>query len=164
MHHCDDSWRRVTMTRRCIRAVFAAFLLISVFNAGRFENETTAPVDAPWLNVADNELVSSQLSATEDVNATADVDVTEAVSADENDSWNLLERVRVFSTMTTSYNWSARFDDRDRENTWTIVMAYTYWRGYFGSLSVQNGAAYITTAIEDYCTQNNNGLEHYYFE
>ena len=146
------------MTRRCIRVVFAAFSLIIAFQAGSFENVTTSLVDDQWLNVADTELVSSQISATEDV------DVTEAVSADENDSWNLLERVRVFSTMTTSYNWSARFDDRDRENTWTIVMAYTYWRGYFGSLSVQNGAAYITTAIEDYCTQNNNGLEHYYFE
>ena len=80
------------------------------------------------------------------------------------DEWHLLERVRVFSTMTTSYNWSARFDDRDRENTWTIVMAYTYWRGYFGSLSVQNGAVYITTAIEDYFARNHNGLESYYFE
>ena len=80
------------------------------------------------------------------------------------DVWNLLERIRLFNTMTTSYNWSARFDDRDRENTWTIVMAYTYWRGYFGSLSVQNGAVYITTAIEDYFARNHNGLEHYYFE
>ena len=116
------------------------------------------------LSVDGTELVSSQLSATEDVTTPDYVDVTEAVSAEANDSWHLLERVRVFSTMTTSYNWSARFDDRDRENTWTIVMAYTYWRGYFGSLSVQNGAVYITTAIEDYFARNHNGLESYYFE
>ena len=154
------------MTRRCIQAVFAAFLLISVFNAGRFENETTAPVDAPWLNVADNELVSSQLSATEDVNATADVDVTQAVRADENDSWHLLERVRVFSTMTTSYNWSARFDDRDRDKTLTVVFSYSYIAGYYSdTTNVKQAGGYVTAAIEDFCRRpGNNRLKDYYFE
>ena len=80
------------------------------------------------------------------------------------DEWRLLERVRVFSTMTTSYNWSARFDDRDRDKTLTIVMSYLYRPGFFGSMSIQNGASYLTAAIEDYCRQNNNGLEDYYFE
>ena len=81
------------------------------------------------------------------------------------DEWRLLERVRVFSTMTTSYNWSARFDDgRDRDKTFTIVMSYRYVRGFFGSMSIQNGASYLTAAIEDYCRQDNNGLKDYYFE
>ena len=80
------------------------------------------------------------------------------------EEWRLLERVRVFSTMTTSYNWSARFDDRDRDKTLTIVMSYLYRPGFFGSMSIQNGASYLTAAIEDYCRQDNNGLEDYYFE
>ena len=80
------------------------------------------------------------------------------------DEWRLLERVRVFSTMATSYNWSARFDDRDREKTLTIVMSYIYMPGFYGSMSIQNGASYLTAAIEDYCRQDNNGLEDYYFE
>ena len=80
------------------------------------------------------------------------------------DVWNLLERVRLFNTMTTSYNWSARFDDRDREKTLTIVMSYIYRPGSFGSVRIQNGASYLTAAIEDYCRQENNGLEDYYFE
>ena len=81
------------------------------------------------------------------------------------DEWRLLERVRVFSTMTTSYNWSARFDDdRDRDKTFTIVMSYIYAPGFYGSMSIQNGASYLTAAIEDYCRQENSGLEDYYFE
>ena len=80
------------------------------------------------------------------------------------DEWRLLERVRVFNTMTTSYNWSARFDDRDRDKTLTIVMSYIYMPGFYGSMSIQNGASYLTAAIEDYCRQDNNGLEDYYFE
>ena len=80
------------------------------------------------------------------------------------DEWRLLERIRLFNTMTTSYNWSARFDDRDRDKTFTIVMSYIYRPGSFGSVRIQNGASYLTAAIEDYCRQNNNGLEDYYFE
>ena len=80
------------------------------------------------------------------------------------DEWRLLERVRVFDTMTTSYNWSARFDGRDRDKTLTIAMSYLYRPGFFGSMSIQNGASYLTAAIEDYCRQENNGLEDYYFE
>ena len=80
------------------------------------------------------------------------------------DVWNLLERVRLFNTMTTSYNWSARFDDRDRDKTLTIVMSYIYMPGFYGSMSIQNGASYLTAAIEDYCRQDNNGLKDYYFE
>ena len=118
-----------------------------------FASTTTVTVDL-HIDVTDDVMAGS---TSPDTLPSSDV----TTSSDE---WHLLERVRVFSTMTTSYNWSARFDDRDRENTWTIVMAYTYWRGYFGSLSVQNGAVYITTAIEDYFARNNNGLEHYYFE
>ena len=142
------------MTRRCIRAVFAAFLLISVFNAGRLENVTKSLVDDQWLNVADAELVTSQLSATEDVDAV------------EADSWNLLERVRVFSTMTTSYNWSARFDGRDRDKTLTVVFSYWYVAGYYtGSYNVQQAGGYLTAAIEDFCRRpGNNRLKDYYFE
>ena len=184
MHHCDDSWRRVTMTRRCIQAVFAAFLIISVFQAGSFENVTTSLVNDQWLNVADTELLTSQISATEDVNATgdvnatedvnatgdvnatADVDVTEAVSAVETDSWKLLERVRLFSTMTTSYDWSARFDDRDREKTLTVVFSYRYIAGrYDGTINVKQAGGYLTAAIDDFCRRpGNNRLKDYYFE
>ena len=142
------------MTRRCIRAVFAAFLLISVFNAGRLENVTKSLVDDQWLNVADAELVTSQLSATEDVDAV------------EADSWNLLERVRVFSTMTTSYNWSARFDDRDRDKTLTVVFSYSYIAGYCSdTTNVKQAGGYVTAAIEDFCRRpGNNRLKDYYFE
>ena len=142
------------MTRRCIRAVFAAFLLISVFNAGRLENVTKSLVDDQWLNVADAELVTSQLSATEDVDAV------------EADSWNLLERVRVFSTMTTSYNWSARFDDRDRDKTLTVVFSYSYIAGYYSdTTNVKQAGGYVTAAIEDFCRRpGNNRLKDYYFE
>ena len=142
------------MTRRCIRAVFAAFLLISVFNAGRLENVTKSLVDDQWLNVADAELVTSQLSATEDVDAV------------EADSWNLLERVRVFSTMTTSYNWSARFDDRDRDKTLTVVFSYSYIAGYYSdTTNVKQAGGYVTAAIEDFCRRpGNNQLKDYYFK
>ena len=142
------------MTRRCIRAVFAAFLLISVFNAGRLENVTKSLVDDQWLNVADAELVTSQLSATEDVDAV------------EADSWNLLERVRVFSTMTTSYNWSARFDDRDRDKTLTVVFSYSYIAGYYSdTTNVKQAGGYVTAAIEDFFRRpGNNQLRDHYFE
>ena len=166
------------MTRHCSQAVFAAFLLISVFQAGSFENVTTSLVNDQWLNVADTELLTSLISATEDVNATgdvnatedvnatADVDVTEAVSAVETDSWKLLERVRLFSTMTTSYDWSARFDDRDREKTLTVVFSYRYIAGrYDGTINVKQAGGYLTAAIEDFCRRpGNNRLKDYYFE
>ena len=93
------------MTCRCIRAVFVAFLLISLFQATRFQQATTAQVHV------DGKMLSAAESA---------------------DSWKLLERVRVFSTMTTSYNWSARFDDdRDRDKTLTVVFSYSYIAGHY---------------------------------
>ena len=167
------------MTRRCSQAFFAAFLLISVFQAGRLENATTAQVDHQRLSVDSTDVVSSQLSATEDFTTTDYVDVTEAVYetrevtateeviAGKNDSWHLLKRVRVFSTMTTSYNWSARFEaDRDRDKTFTVVFPYWYVPGYYyDTLNVKQAGGYVTAAIEDFCRRlGNNRLKDYYFE
>ena len=160
------------MTRRCIQAVFVALLLGGVFQAARFENTTTAQVDDQRLSVADTELVTLELSATGDVKVTEAVSLTEEVNAtgevdaEETDSWRLLERVRVFSTMTTSYNWSARFDGRDRDKTLTVVFSYWYVAGYYtGSYNVQQAGGYVTAAIEDFCRRpGNNRLKDYYFE
>ena len=167
------------MTRRCSQAVFIALLLSSVFQAVRFENTTTAQVDDQLLSVDGTDVVSSQLSATDDVTTSHYIDVTEAVTvtqqvtatediiAEKNNSWNLLERVRVFSTMTTSYNWSARFEaDRDRDKTFTVVFPYWYVPGYYyDTLNVKQAGGYVTAAIEDFCRRpGNNRLKDYYFE
>ena len=81
------------------------------------------------------------------------------------DVWNLLERIRLFNTMTTSYNWSARFDgDRDRDKTFTIVISYRTKPNYFADLSFEQATVYLTTAIEDYFRRENGGLEDYFFE
>ena len=118
------------------------------------------------LSVDGTELVSSQLSATEDVTTPDYVDVTEAVSAEANDSWHLLERVRVFSTMTTSYNWSARFDNRDRKKTLTVVFSYSYIAGHYSdTTNVKQAGGYVTAAIEDFFRRpGNNQLRDHYFE
>ena len=148
------------MTCRCIRAVFVAFLLLSLFQATRFQQATTAQVDDKRFSAA--ELVSPppQFSTTEEVS------VTEVVGAEETYSWRLLERVRVFSTMTMSYNWSARFNDRDHEKTLTVVFSYSYIAGYHSdTINVKQAGGYVTAAIEDFCRRSGSHLlKDYYFE
>ena len=141
-------------------------LLSGKFQAARVENATKAQVDDEQLSGDDTELVSSQLSATEDVTTSDYVDVTEEVIAGKNYSWNLLKRVRVFSTMTTSYDWSARFNDRDRDKTFTVVFPHWYIAGfYYDTLNVKQAGGYVTAAIEDFCRRpGNNRLKDYYFE
>ena len=144
------------MLHRRAQAVFVVFVVLSraAFEAANLENTTTSHVDDDdeSLRIVDSELASP-------------ASIADSVHVAANDTWRRpVERVRLFNTMTTSYNWSARFDDRDRDKTLTIVMSYLYRPGFFGSMSIQNGASYLTAAIEDYCRQENNGLEDYYFE
>ena len=80
-----------------------------------------------------------------------------------NGTWNLLERVRVFDTFHYSYNWSSRFDDRDPDFLFTIVLSMTYSDSYTGSLSFQASGSPITSAMEDFFTKQSY-LEDYYFE
>ena len=144
------------MLHRRAQAVFVVFVVLSraAFEAANLENTTTSHVDDDdeSLRIVDSELASP-------------ASIADSVHVAANDTWRRpVERVRLFNTMTTSYNWSARFDDRDRDKTFTIVMSYRTKPNYFADLSFEQATVYLTTAIEDYYRRENGGLEDYFFE
>ena len=132
-----------------------------------FTDRLTSPVPINVTSVFGPDLstAASPLALTSPVA----VDVTsmselDSRTAEQPIDFNLQDRVRIYLTPETSYNWSRRFDDRDSSKTFTVALATKYRRDFYLSLSIQQSVGAVMLALEEFLRQEQHQLKDYFFE
>ena len=108
-----------------------------------------------------------------DVTATSDVkfvttDLLPNPSQTDSPSWdvqstNFNDRLRIYNTAQYSYNWSSRFDDRDPNRLFTIVVSATEWFPFqYEVVTISGVGGPIVSAIEAFLRISDRLREYYY--